>query len=191
MKKNIIISCLLVIFLISCEKNKNPIQPNTSWTVVSLNKGNLFYYHKYSLFGGVLTDWFSYDKVTGDTLINKIIYSIFNNKRIERADKIRLYSYYKGNEIIKLEYDINNGDIIPFLSKIVSVDSIKQEDVFSKEQIVIYVSNKEFDSDTLILGKYTRIFGVLSYSEKYNNHITGYSLSGALINENKYGEIHQ
>ncbi len=191
MKKNIIISCLLVIFLISCEKNKNPIQPNTSWTVVSLHKGNLFYYHKYSLFGGVLTDWFSYDKVTGDTLINKIIYSIFNNKRIERADKIRLYSYYKGNEIIKLEYDINNGDIIPFLSKIVSVDSIKQEDVFSKEQIVIYVSNKEFDSDTLILGKYTRIFGVLSYSEKYNNHITGYSLSGALINENKYGEIHQ
>jgi len=70
----------------------------------------------------------------------------------------------------------------------VKVDSIKQENIFNKGQNVIYVSNKISNSDTLITGKYTMIFGVLSYSESYNNFTDGYSLSGALIDGIEYGQ---
>ena len=182
---------LILVILVTCEKNKIPFQPNTSEPVVSLSKGNIFCYHFYNRSDFVLHDWLGNDEVTGDTIINNINYSILNKERMERADNTKLYSYINGNEIIKLEYDISKGDIIPFLSKSVNVDSITQENVFSKNQIVIYVSNKELDSDTLVFGKYTPIFGILSYSEKYNNFTNGYNLSGALINENKYGQIYQ
>jgi len=87
-----------------------------------------------------------------------------------------------------LKYDISEGDIIPFMDINVKVDSIKQENIFNKGQNVIYVSNKISNSDTLITGKYTMIFGVLSYSESYNNFTDGYSLSGALIDGIEYGQ---
>lgn len=77
------------------------------------------------------------------------------------------------------------------MSKSVKVDSIKQEDVFSKNQIVIYVSNKELDCDSLVYGKYTSTFGTLYYNETHNNFTNGYNLIGARIDENSYGQIYQ
>jgi len=183
-------SLLILIILICCEKHKTLVQPNTSDPVVSLSKGNIFLYHFYRRSDCILHDWFGYDEVTGDTIINHIEYSIINNERIERSDNTKLYSYINGNEIIKLEYDIRNGDIIPFLDKSVNVDSIKQEDIFCKNQNVIYVSNKTSNSDTLITGKYTMIFGILSYCENYNNLRNGYNLSGARIDGIEYGQIY-
>lgn len=96
---------LVLILLFACEKNKNPFEPNTSDPVVSLNRGNIFYYHFYERSEAVLYDWFGNDKVTGDTVINNIDYSILNYERLERADDTRLYSYINGNEIIKLQYN--------------------------------------------------------------------------------------
>ncbi|MEJ2628016.1 MAG: hypothetical protein P8078_05635 [bacterium] len=183
-----LISLLILIILFSCEKNKNLFQPNASTPVVSLNKGNVFCYHFYNRSNCVLSDWFENDIVTGDTIINHINYSIIDNKRIERADNTSHYLYINGDETIKLKYDISEGDIIPFMDINVKVDSIKQENIFNKGHNVIYVSNKISNSDTLITGKYTMIFGVLSYSESYNNFTDGYSLSGALIDGIEYGQ---
>jgi hypothetical protein len=181
----------IFIFFFACERDKSLLQPNTFKPVVSLSKGNIFYYHFYNGSDVVIYDWFKSDQVTGDTLINNINYSILDKKKIERADTKRLYSYINGKEVIKLDYAISKGDIITFLSKSVNVDSIKEEDVFCKNQIVIYVSNNELDSDTLVLGKYTPTFGILSYFERYLNFVSGYELSGALIYKTKYGQIYQ
>ena len=179
---------LLFFLLLSCETDKNPLDPGNNF-IIPLNTGNTFNYHVFTHTETVLADVFEYHNVTGNILINHTKYAIIDNNKLIRSDGTRLWSYNNGRETILLEYNVNAGDIITFLGKIATVDSIKQQDVFGMDQKVIYVSNHVSVNDTLVTGQYTATFGILNYVENYDHLISGYRLRGARIGGKEFGIV--
>ena len=185
---------LFGIILISCEKDFSPLGlfPEQS---VALKTGNIFYYHEYS--SGQLADsvwvvseWFLYDNVIGDTLILNRKYFILNHSTLRRADKDRFYGFENSKEVTLLNYDIQIGDTVDFYNSRVIVEDIGKKQVFNRHQTVVSVSSKKLNSDTLITGTYTKQFGLLSYSKGYGKISHGSTLSGSIINGIQFGVIH-
>ncbi len=186
--KYLCIIYLIAILFISCELN--PFASSIE-TVVALSKGNVFYYNEYSLSEVVLADWYSYNEVIGDTVIQNKRYFVLNNNIFERADEYRVYTFRSDLEIVKLNYNIQIGDTVEFNNYRVIVENIEKKRVFNETQTVISVSSKKLNFQSIITGTYATKFGLLTFTQKIDNHTDGSTLVGVIIDGIQYGVIHR
>lgn len=193
MMKSFIIFSLLGIIALSCEKDFSPLTLYPE-QAVALNIGDIFYYHGHSVVHGsdsiwALAEWFGYDKVMGDTIVHDNRYFVLNHNILRRANKNKLYGFENGREVTLLDYDVQIGDTVDFFHSKVIVDDIRKKQVFNLNQTVISVSSERSFSDTLITGRYTRRFGLLTLSKSNGQFSEGSVLLGATINGIQFGKV--
>ena len=192
--KNFVIILLWGIALFSCEKDFSPLASYPK-QAVALNEGNIFYYHGHNAIHDsdslwTLAEWFGYDEVMRDSIINNNRYFILNYNILRRADKNKLYDFENGREVTLLDFNVQIGDTVDFYSSKVIVDDMGKRQVFNLNQTVISVSSKKLNSDTRITGMYTRQFGLLTSSRSNGQFSEGSVLLGAVINGIEFGKVH-
>lgn len=192
--KNFIIILLWGITLFSCEKDFSPLAQHTK-QAVALNEGNIFYYHGHNAIHDsdslwTLAEWFGYDEVMRDSIINNNRHIVLNYNILSRADKNKLYDFENGREVTLLDFNVQIGDTVDFYNSKVIVEDISKKPALNLNQTVISVSSKKLNSDTLITGMYTRQFGLLTSSRSNGQFSEGCVLLGAVINGIEFGKVH-
>ncbi len=195
----ILCTSVLILFLFGCKKDFGPYFDHS----IDLHVGNIYKYHfVHKLNNDILQDTCYFQEITGDTVIDKIKYYIFDSNAYYFYKDNAIYMFindslinYNGGQVV---YDFNArvGDILYLYGMFGKLEKIVMNYVFNeiqKKYLVLHKSNGDdaFLKETYI---YATKFGRLEHLIEVDYHnnqsrIIKKTLVGAKIQNKFYGDF--